>query len=298
MTSVRVVTDSTADIPPQIASELGITVIPDQVIFGDQTFSDGVGITLPRFLELLSSDSPFPKTAHPGLGTFMETYRQLGRDGADVVSIHVGSRLSGMFSSAHTAAAEVASEVRVAVIDSQQLSMGQGWQVLAAARAARRGASFEEVVALAQRLPSMAHVAAVLDSLEHIRRSGRIGRLMALLGSVLQIKPLISVMDGEPVLLGNVRTIRRALAHLEQFAANKTSPLAMAVLHAGAPETARDLADGLDEFFPRDRVLLSETGTAVATHLGPGTIGLCMIADAGGTVDPSLFHWDAKDGCL
>jgi DegV family protein with EDD domain len=298
MAAIRVVTDSTADIPPQIASDLGISVIPDEVIFGRQTFRDGVDITLSRFLQLLSADSHFPKTAHPGLGVFLETFRRLGRDGSDLVSIHVGGRLSGMVSSAQVAAKELASEVRVAVIDSQQLSMGQGWQALAAARSARRGASFEEVVALARQLSSLAHVAAVLNSLEHIRRSGRIGRLTALLGSVLQVKPLISVEGGEPVLVGNARTLRRALARLVEFAADKETPLALAVLHAGAPKAAQNLADGLGEFYPRHRILLGQTGAAVATHLGPGAVGLCMVAGSAQGIDSDLFRWDAKDGHL
>jgi DegV family protein with EDD domain len=291
MTPVRLVTDSTADIPRPWASALDITVIPDEVIFGQQSYRDGVDITLERFLELLATNPHFPKTAQPGLGAFLDTYRRLGQDGAEIVSIHVGYHLSGMVRTAQAAATELSSEMRVAVVDSQQLSMAQGWQAIAAARAARQGASFDEVLALAQQLPPLAHATAMLDSLDFVRRGGRIGRLAALLGAALRVKPLINVVDGHPALLDKVRTQRKALDRLVELAAARAPFLALAVLHVGVAEAAASLADRLSALHPRDRILVRETGAAVATHLGPGAVGICLVSDKGKGVDPSLFWW-------
>jgi DegV family protein with EDD domain len=291
MATVRVVTDSTADIPPRLASALDITVIPDVITFGQQVYQDGVDITLEQFRELLLTSRHFPKTAHPGLGVFLEVYRRLGQDGAGIVSIHVGRHLSGLLSAAQTAAAELSPRVRVTVLDSQQLSVGQGWQVIAAARAAQQGASFEEVVALAQRLPPLAHAVAMLDALDYMRRGGRMGRLTALMGAMLRVKPLINVVDGHPALLGNVRTRQRALDRLVEYVSIRAPFLAVAVLHVGAPEWAANLADRLSGFHPRERVLVRETGVAVAIHLGPGAVGTCVISDTGLGIEPDLFQW-------
>lgn len=292
MAAVRIATDSTADIPPHIASALNITVIPDEVIFGQQSYRDGVDLSLARFLELLAINPHFPKTAQPGLGMFLETYRRLGQDGAGIVSIHVGDRLSSMARTAQAAANELSSEVRVTVVDSQQLSMAQGWQAVAAAQMARQGASFEQVVALARQLPPLAHAAAMLDSLDHVRRRGRIGRMAAAMGTALQLKPLINVVEGQAAQLGNVRTCRKALDRLVEHASSRAPFLALAVLHVGVPETAGELADRLSHLCPRERILLSETGAAVATHLGPGTVGVCLVSDRGDGIAPHLFHWD------
>ncbi len=295
MATLRVVTDSTADIPPQVASALNITVIPDDIIFGQQAYRDGVDITLARFLELLASNQHFPKTAHPALGVFLDTYRRLGQDGTGIVSIHVGDHLSGLTRTAQAAAAELAaSEVHVAVLDSQQLSMAQGWQVIAAARMAQRGGSFEQVIALAQQLSPLAHAAAMLDSLDHALRGGRIGRLAAVMGTALRVKPLINVVNGQPALLGNVRSQRRALDRLVEHVGVKAPFLALAVLHVGAPEVATSLADRLGVFYPRDHILVSETGAAVATHLGPGAVGVCLVSDRGDGIEPDLFQWNAQ----
>lgn len=291
MATVRLVTDSTADIPPRLASALGITVIPDEIIFGQQSYRDGVDITLERFLELLVANPHLPKTAQPSLGTFLNTYRQLSHEGSKIVSVHVGDHLSGMVRTAQAAAQELSPEVHIAVVDSQQLSMAQGWQVIAAARAAREGASFEQVVALAQQLPPLTCAAAMLDSLDYVRRGGRIGRLAALLGAALRVKPLINVVDGQPALLGNVRTQRKALASLTEHVATKSPFLALAVLHAAAPEAAADLADQLGALYPREHILVGEVSAAVATHLGPGAVGVCLVSENGSGLKPDLFQW-------
>jgi len=291
MPSVHVVTDSTADVPPRIAASLGITVIPDEVIFGQRSYRDGVDITLQQFLSRLATDPHLPQTAQPSLGTFLQVYRHLNQNAAGIVSIHVGHHLSGMVGTAQAAAAELASEVPVAVIDSQQLSMGQGWQVIAAAQAVRLGYAFEEVVSLARRLPATARVAAMLDSLEHVRRGGRIGRVTALVGDALRVKPLIGVTGGQPVVLGNVRTQGKALARLADLVAADVPFGAVAVLHTGAPAAAEQLADLLGAFFPRQQILLAETGATVATHLGPGAVGCCLMLAADREIDARLFRW-------
>ena len=177
------------------------------------------------------------------------------------------------------------------MVDSQQLSMAQGWQAIAAARAAQQGASFEQVVALARRLPPLTHAAAMLDSLDHVRRGGRIGRAAALMGAALRVKPLINVVNGRAEPLANVRTRRRALDRLVEHVEARAPFLALAVLHAGVPAVAASLADRLSVLYPRDRILVSEVGVAVATHLGPGAVGVCLVSEADGEIGPDLFRW-------
>ena len=203
--TVRVVTDSTADLPAKVIQEWGITVIPLQVNFGTEVYRDGVDLQPDEFYRKLVSSSVLPTTSVPPPGSFTEVYKKLSTNGDDVLSIHLSSKLSGTYNSARLAAKDLGNK-RVEIIDSLSLSMGMGILVVVAARAARTGASLEEVTALVHRAMKRCYLVGLLDTLEYLQKGGRIGRARAFLGHVLNLKPLLTIRDGEVYPMDRVRT--------------------------------------------------------------------------------------------
>lgn len=278
MGGVRVVTDSTADIPPEMAAELGIAVIPCLVSFGEEVFQDRVELSPDAFFSRLQESGQMPTTSQPPPGAFEQVYLQLTEEGAEgIASIHLPRRLSGTYNSAWAAAQAVSERVPVRVLDCGNVAMALGWSAILAARRARRGASVEEVVQAAEETFPRLRVWAALDTLEFLRRGGRIGAAQALLGTMLQVKPLIVVQDGEVQPLERVRTARRALERLRQIAAEHAPFTELAILHTRHPQAAAELADSLAELHPRERMVIFEAGPVLATHAGPGALGLCAV---------------------
>ena len=196
--AIRIVTDSTADLPPGAAHELGISVVPLSVIFGDEVYREGVDVTHDLFYDKLIHSRVLPTTSAPSVGDFLSVYEPLLDDSDEIVSIHVSAKLSATHNNACQAARLLADRgARIEVIDSQLVSMGLGFLTLAAARAARGGAGVEEIRTIVERSIPRVHTIFVLDTLEYLRRGGRIGRARAFLGAVLRVKPLLSLRDGE-----------------------------------------------------------------------------------------------------
>jgi DegV family protein with EDD domain len=273
---VRVVTDSTADIPDDMISELGITVIPSYVIFGTQSYRDDVELSKQQFYEKLLTTRVIPTTAAPPPAIYEETYRRLAQETDEIVSIHLASRYSGLYNSAKIAAREF-SEARIAVIDSEQISMGYGWMVVAAAESAKHGASMEQIVALIEGMKPRSRVLAVLDTLEFLHRGGRVDWIRATIGSLLRIKPIIEVGQGEIRLLERSRTLQRSLGRLVERV-QALGPLERAiVLHADAPDLAKRLASQVQASFPGWNPLIQHAGVTIASHAGPGAVGIACV---------------------
>jgi DegV family protein with EDD domain len=274
---VRIVTDSTADIPDSIAAELGIRVVPSYVIFGAETYRDGVELTKEQFYRLLTSSSALPTTAAPPPATYEEAYRELSRDTQEILSIHLASQLSALSSSAALGAREVP-EARIVIVDSGQVTMGYGWLAIAAAEAARRGEPLDSIVAHVEDMKRRARVVAVLDTLEFLRRGGRVGWGRALLGTVLNIKLMVEVHAGQVNLLERIRTLGRALDHLMDYV-QSLGPLERAiVLHTGAPHLAEEIAGRLQVLDPGWQRLIGEAGVTIASHAGPGAVGIALVS--------------------
>ena len=208
--TVRVVTDSTSDIGSEAAREMGIVVVPQNVHFGTRSFEDNVTITPDEFYGMLSAASELPRTSQASPGRFQQAYDELGRDASGIVSIHVSSKLSGTFNSALQGASIASADCPIEVIDSGQASMGLGLAVLEAAEVAMRGAGQAEVVAAALSASKRAQCLCLLQTLEYLQKGGRIGKAQALVGSVLGIKPMIIVRDGEVHPLARARTFPKA----------------------------------------------------------------------------------------
>lgn len=270
---IRVVTDSACDLPAPLVQALGIEVVPLTIRFGTEEFVDQVELSAAEFWDRVERSDKLPETAAPSPGAFEARFRRLMDRGATgIVCINLSSHLSGTMQSAQVAAAAVARECPVQVIDSQSASMGQGNLCLTAARRAADGDSLGSIVTEVVDRRDRTKLYATLDTLDHIRKSGRIGNARALLGSMLSIKPIIEIKEGIVEEVAKVRTRSKALKELAAKAAeHKVEHLA--VLHGNAPDL-EELLDLLDPIFPRDEIITGVVGPVIGTHAGPRVIGV------------------------
>jgi DegV family protein with EDD domain len=276
MSPVRIVVDSTADLPPEITAELGISVVPCLLHFGEETFREGIDISRAEFFRRLQTDPNFPHTAAPAPGLFEETYRRLAAETDSVVSIHLSSQYSGIFNAARLGAEAVTDSLHVEPVDSGQISLGMGLMVIAAAEAARDGASLEEILDLVEGLRERTHLLAIIDNLDHLRRSGRVNQLVARLGNLLRIKPILHVHQGEVQLQERVRSWGRAQQRLTEMV-RSMAPLERVVLgHTQRPEAANALGEELADLLP-PLTYIFEVGITIGIHIGVGAAGVAFI---------------------
>ena len=277
--TVAVVTDSTADLPPQLVKARSITVVPLTLHFEGRSLLDGVDIRPSEFYRKLPNVTTHPTTSQPSPGRFAETYGELLNEHAEVVSIHISEKLSGTYASA-LQGAEMTDPKRVRVIDSQLVSMSLGLLTLAATQMAAQG---EDAGSLAERLGAMReHVQTYFSvaTLEFLRRGGRIGRAGALLGSVLQVKPVLCIRDGLVTPLERVRTFDRALNRVVELAreVDRGKGVCVIVGHADAEADAERVARELEPV--AETLLIHPLGPVVGAHAGPGVVGVgCYPAD-------------------
>ena len=276
--TIRIVTDSACDVPADIAAELNITIIPVYINIGDESYLDGVELTRREFFDNLPDYKTFPTTAAPSIGTFTAVYQELADHGVDeIISIHIPEGLSATFHSARLGAAEVTGAT-VTLFDSMQLTMGAGLQVIMAAEAAAAGKSLSEIMALLEEIRPKAHIFAILDTLEFMRRSGRVGWAQFAAGTLLRIKPIVSVFNGEVGQAARVRTSNRAIREMLKMTTD-LSPLArIAILHTHNLEGAESLKAQLQPLFPPDQsVPVMEITPAIGAHTGPNAVGVAFI---------------------
>ena len=278
MSGVAVVTDSTAYLPEGVAESDGVGVVPLHVVLGSRTGTEGAEVSPGDVASALAERRMQVSTSRPTPGEFAAAYRASGA--SCIVSVHLSAELSGTYDAAVLAAAEVEADgIEVRVVDSGTIAMGLGFAVLAAARAARAGAAVEDVEAAAREVAGATDVLFYVDTLEHLRRGGRIGAAAALLGTALAVKPLLHVTGGRIAPLEKVRTASKALARLEDLAVERAGDGAVdvAVHHLAAAEKASALADRLLARMPGlDSVHVSEVGAVVGAHVGPGLLGVVV----------------------
>lgn len=279
MPRVAVVTDSTADIPPELVARYGIHVVPLTVRLGDETFEDGVTITPPQFMERLMASDAFPTTSQPSVGRFQEVYNDLAADYDGIVSIHISSRLSGTYQSAVLARDLINGRRPIAVIDSRSASMGLGFPVLRAARLAGEGASLEDVKRAAEVACGATQAIFLVDTLEYLRRGGRIGRAAEIVGSILQLKPILRLDEGVVVPFARTRTRPKATAGLIELVRDIPRIEQLAILTTTETDDLERVADALADRCPRERMIFSRFSPVLAAHLGPGALG--VIVDEG-----------------
>ncbi len=277
---VAVVTDSTAYLPPSAAAELGITVVPLQVIVDGESLAEGVEIGGDQVAEALRADRTVT-TSRPSPQAFADVYARLRDEGAAaIVSVHLSGDLSGTVDAARLAATEMASPaLTIDVVDSRSMGMGLGFGVITAARLAAAGGSSAELATAAARRSLNSSIYMYVDTLEYLRKGGRIGAAQAWLGSALTIKPVLYLVDGRLEPLERVRTTARAISRLVEVAVADAegSEVELAVHHLAAPERAGEVAARLGEALPAvGEVLVSEVGAVVGAHVGPGAVGVVV----------------------
>ncbi len=277
--TVKVVTDSVADLPPQVVQELGITVIPLYVRFGAEVYRDGLDLTAEQFYEKLRSSKVLPSTSVPSPGTFAETYDKLAEETDEVVVITLSRKLSAIHRVAVESTGLMKRKCRVEVIDSQWGALAEGFIVITAARAARAGASLNEVVDAANRNIKRVDIRAAFDTLEYLQRGGRIGKAQAFLGSVLKVNPIITLKDGVVEPAGRARSRAKAIEHLYDFAMSFQHIEEMGIEDAACPDDAELLADRLSSKFPKERIYRTKTTPVIGTHTGPGLLLVAVLGD-------------------
>ncbi|MCD6553509.1 MAG: DegV family protein [Anaerolineae bacterium] len=287
MTRTVVVTDSSAYLPDKMVKQYGLHVVPLYVHFGEQTFRDRVDLTSAAFYEKLRDADSLPTTSQPSVGDFVELYRRLSQEAEGIVSVHISSDISGTVDSALTARQTLIAEATTAgekppaihVIDSRCTSMGLGLLTTAAARAAAEGQSAEEVARMVEGLIPRVMVVFVVDTLEYLHKGGRIGGAAALVGSVLQVKPVLYFNEGRIDVLEKVRTTRKAKRRLLEIIEERMgtgTTVHAAITHADAPDEAEKLRQQVTERFNCVEMFVCELSPAIATHVGPGTVGLAF----------------------
>ena len=275
--AVRVVTDSTSDLTPEAAAEVGVTVVPALVVFGGESLRDRVDVDPAAFYERLVSSREFPTTSQPPVEAFAAAYREIAAEGLDIASIHVSSRLSGTLNSASVASETNDLGVRVELVDSYTVGAALRAAVLAAARRARDGGTLEEVTAAARGAMARSQVVVALDTLEYLRKGGRIGRASALLGSALRLKPLIHIDGGEVAPFDRVRTRARALARLEQVALDDPTIESLCAIWSDDESGAAGLIERVRPHLPHTRLETLQLGPAIGAHVGPNATGVCTV---------------------
>jgi len=278
---IKIVTDTTSGITPEVAQQYGLTVLPLYVHFGTEVFREGIDIQLPEFFSRLKSAPQLPTTSQPSAGDFMQVYQPLVAEGSEIISIHLSSKLSGTVASAH-AAREMLPGARIHVVDTQFISAAEGTMVLEAARMAAAGQDSAAILARLEKLIAGFRLYFAVDTLEYLQKGGRIGKAAALLGTALQMKPVLALEDGIVEAKERIRTKSKAVAHIKELALRETAGrrcLYLGILHAAAPEEARQLETDLIAQLKPKGTMIAEVGPVIATHTGPGVVGVAFYAE-------------------
>jgi DegV family protein with EDD domain len=282
MSKVAIITDSTAYLPDELVKSFSLTITPQVLIWGDEVFRDGVDIMPDEFYRKLKHAKTMPTTSQVAIVDMKAAYEKLLDAGFDVLGIFLSNKLSGTIQSAIQAREMLPTAAdKIAIVDSLSTSMAMGFQVMAAARAAQSGASLEDCRQLAERSIAHTGVFFVVDTLEFLHRGGRIGGAQALLGSVLNLKPVLTLVDGRIESADKVRTKSKAIERMVELVTEKIagrSPVRLATLHADAESDARQLLEMAGGRLNAVEKILSSVSPAIGTHIGPGTVGLAFMA--------------------
>jgi len=303
--AVKVVTDSTCDLPQDLAQQRDITVIPCNVHFGDEVYKDGVDMGPDEFYRRLVSSPRLPTTAQPSVNDFLQVYRSLVDEGHDVVSIHLSAKFSGTLNSAIQARlvlsrspdpelaegeGEAGEEAphsdqpgragRIEIVDSRMTSMGLGLVTLAAAQLVKEGVPYDRVVSGVQESLPSTHCYFLLDTLEYLQKGGRIGKASAFLGSLLSIKPVLMIKDGEAHPVERVRTRERGLQRLVEIIRGLAPAKYLSIIHSTTPDEAEALRERLGDILPKEEVIMSRFGPVIGTYLGPGALGVGLMSES------------------
>jgi DegV family protein with EDD domain len=275
--TVKIVTDTLSDVTGDLAKELGLTVVPLYVRFGESIYRDRVEITSDEFYRRLINEGVFPSTTQPTPNDFLEVYKKLADETNEILVITVSSRLSGTYQSAIQARELLKRECRIEVIDSLSVALAFGLIVIDVARAAKSGAKLDEVTALARKLVPRSHLIAYFDTLKYLARGGRIGKAQGLLGSMLSVKPLLTIREGEMAPLTRVRSFSAALDYIYNAVSAVPSIKLLAIEHSTSLENADKLVDRISSIFPKDQIFRAVISPVIGTYAGPDAMAISFI---------------------
>jgi DegV family protein with EDD domain len=278
---IKIVTDSTAGMPPEISQQYGIVSVPLYVHFGNETFRDGVDLHSAEFFSRLKSAPQLPTTSQPSAGDFLQVYKELTADGSEIISIHVSCKLSGTVDSAR-AARDMLPGARIHVVDTQSIMVGLALMVTEGARMAAAGQDAPAILARLDKLIAGFRIYFVVDTLEYLQKGGRIGKAAALLGTALQMKPILMISEGAVEAKERIRSKSKAVARMLELVAQETagcSRLVIGVLYSTALEEARQLEADLVARLSPAETMIAEIGPVVSVHAGPGALGVAFYAE-------------------
>lgn len=277
--TVKIITDSVADLSPQIVAEMGISVVPLRVRFGDEVYRDGIDLTPDQFYGKLKTSKVFPNTSVPSPADFVQVYDKLSEETDEILAILVSARLSATYEVARQSVEMMKRKCRVELLDSETATTAEGFIVMTAAKAAKGGASLDEVIEVARQTVPRVDFRAAFDTLEYLRKGGRIGRAQAFLGSMLRINPIIALKNGVVEPAGRTRSRSKAIDLLYEFAAGYARIEEMAVENTACPDEAEALVERLGAIFPKERIHRSRMTPVIGTHTGPGLLLVAVMGD-------------------
>lgn len=266
---VRIVTDSTSDLPAELARDLGITVVPAYVHFGSQSYRDGVDITPEQIYQRMLSGSVHPTTSSPAPGDFTDAYSRLSQETSEIVCITVTSKQSAVYEAAVTGRQSFRGKSRVEVIDSHSVTMGLGLMAILAAKEAQSGKAIDEVVEVVRSAIPRTHGMAMLETFKYALKGGRLGKGGGLLGSLVKVKPMLEIKEGWIRLCGVTRTRSIGMERLCEYAAKHLPIEDVAVVHSNAIREAESLAEQIRSISPQSRPVIAKLGSALGVHGGP-----------------------------
>jgi DegV family protein with EDD domain len=279
--TVRIVTDSSADLPADLVEKHNISVLPCYVVVDDQTFKDGVDIQPDEFYRRLQAEGRTPTTAQPTAADFLEVYRELVGNGDQVISIHVSGKLSGTLNSAEQAKGMLEGDPQIEIIDSRLASISLGLTVLDAAVVATEGGDYLEIADRVRQGLSSQHGLFALDTLEYLQKGGRIGKARAFMGSILHVKPILRLLDGEAHPVERPRNRDRAIRRLIELAGELAPVRRLAVIYSTDPEPLAAMKQELSVLLPADQIIEARFGSTLGTYIGPDALGVAITQDVG-----------------
>jgi DegV family protein with EDD domain len=277
--TVRIITDSMADVPEDLAKKLNITVIPVNVLFGTETFRDGVDLTSEQFYAKLVASKTLPTTAVPSLGVFIANYEKVAKEADEILFLAISHKLSGTYDTACKAAEMAKTKARIEVIDTLHVLMAEGMLAIIAAKAAQAGAKLDEIAKQVRNNIPRTEERVAFDTLEYLKKGGRIGAGQAFLGSILKINPVLGLRDGEVFPFSRERSRAKAMDALFNFSLDFKSIEAIAVEDATTPDEAEQLAQRFKVKYPKVPIYRSKAGAVMGAHVGPSIIAVSIIGD-------------------
>ncbi len=274
--SIKIVTDSAADLPAVLTEELDVTVVPVYLRFGDEVYRDRVDISEDEFYQRLLHDPVHPNTTQPTPQDFASVYDKLSKDADGIISIHITSILSGTYNSAVQGKKMVGDRCPIEIVDSQTVSIAVGLTVIQASKMAKSGMSLQQIVEELGKIIPNVHLLILFDTMKYLVKGGRVGKASGLVGSVLSVKPLLTVRDGELMPSGRVRARSKGVDRLLDFVKNATEIQDLAILYSTTPDEAQALIERTSSIFPKERTILARLGPGLGVHGGPGILAVAL----------------------